>query len=341
MPLNEFDVISKYFTGLGPASDLVSLDVGDDCALLDPPEGSELAISVDNLVLDRHFDAQVDAADVAYKAVAVSVSDLAAMGAKPCCMTLALTLPEADESWLQGFSSGLQDALQQYAVALIGGNLTKGPLNIATQVLGTVARGCALKRSGAQEGDVIFVSGRIGEAALGLGLHTQRLSLPHSCMDDQAYLLGRWYRPQAQVVLGQHLLAHASACIDISDGLFADLIHLLESSGVGASLQLERIPTYPKLIDIAPAMVENAEAQTKLKMNQDPALQACLNVFSAGEDYQLCFTVPPQKCDTVVRLCESLQIPVAPIGEIQRQSGLRTQYQGAQVQVDYSGFQHF
>lgn len=335
--MNEFEIIEKYFTGLGPVSAEVTLGVGDDCALLSLNGDVELAVTVDNLVLDRHFDSGMEVADVAYKAVAVSVSDLAAMGATPRFMTLALTLPEVNASWLRRFSQGLREGLECYGVSLIGGNLCRGPLNIASQLMGAVARGKALKRSGAKPGDAIYVSGRIGDAALGLRLHTKQLTLPKRLQNDATELLAAWYRPFAQVVLGQRLVAQATACIDISDGLLADLTHLLRSSGVGASVQLQSVPLYPHLTEI----LQPAEPALQQSDTEAAAISACLAAVSGGEDYQLCFTLPENDCAKVEKWCASEQIQISRIGVVEANPGLRLHYGVLAVQTPQAGYLHF
>ena len=254
--------------GRGPGIDL---GVGDDCALLQIPPGERLATSVDTLVSTVHFPADAFPEDIGYRAVAVSASDLAAMGARPLAMTLALTLPEADEFWLHSFSEGLAAAVGAFGLPLIGGDTTRGGLTITVQVLGTVPLSGGLLRSGACVGDGVYVSGTLGDAAGALEFLADGW---HPGAEHGEYLLQRFYRPRARLELGQSLLGSATACIDISDGLLADAGHIAAASGVGIDIDAERLP-------LSAALAAHGDRE-----------QALLWALTGGDDYELCFTLP-------------------------------------------------
>jgi thiamine-monophosphate kinase len=276
---SEFDVIYRYFSALGSGTQ-VDLGVGDDCALLRLAADERLAVSVDTLVADVHFPAESFPEDIAYRAVAVAASDLAAMGASSLGMTLALTLPEADELWLHAFSQGVAQASADFGLPLIGGDTTRGPLTISVQVMGAVPLAQALCRHGAQAGDVVWVSGPLGDGAAALAM-LQGQWQPEPVYAE--YLDARFFRPQPQLALGRQLLSHASAAIDVSDGLLADLDHIAQASGVGIQID-------PQLLPLSPALSSYPDRD-----------QALLWALTGGDDYQLCFTQPaslaaPETC---------------------------------------------
>jgi thiamine-monophosphate kinase len=292
MAIGEFALIEKYFTGIGQ-SPLVDLSVGDDCALLTPPAGQQLAVSVDTLVADIHFPAHGDAALIAQKALRANLSDLAAMGATPLAFTLALTLPSADEHWLAAFSRGLRACADEFSIVLIGGDTTRGPQPVITiQVLGLIPNGRALLRSGAKTGDAIFVTGTLGDARAALdclALPPQQLTAP------QQYFLQRYYTPAPPVKFAQALRGIATAAIDISDGLSADLGHILERSAVGARIEIDRLP-------LSPALMTSSDAK-----------QFALH---GGDDYELCFTAPKNRATEIAQLAQQHSIAVTQIGDI-------------------------
>ncbi len=273
--MSEFSLIQQYFERLTVNRDDVELGIGDDCALLHPAANDIMAVSIDTLVEGVHFFADVDPESLGHKSLAVGLSDLAAMGAKPAWFTLALTLPEANETWLQHFSQGLAKLANKHKIQLVGGDTTKGPLTISIQVHGFVKQQQALRRSNAKLGDMIYVSGHLGDAGAGLQLQLKRLNDTHLNSDDKAYFQQRLQRPTPRLALGQDLLGLATAAIDISDGLLVDLMHILDKSGVGARLSLDNLPLSPSL------------AKLNHKVAQTLALQS-------GDDYELCFIVPPQ-----------------------------------------------
>jgi thiamine-monophosphate kinase len=318
MPAGEFDLIRRFF--LEPSAKRAGgtvLGIGDDCALLDCPEGTELAVTVDTLVSGIHFFPDVDPARLGHKALAVNLSDLAAMGAKPAWCTLAVTLPEVEESWLSAFSRGFFALANRFGVALVGGDTTRGPLSITIQAMGLVPVGQALRRSGARPGDLIYVSGPLGGAGLGLKM------LQGLTTDFDAAAIDALECPEPRVALGERLRGLASACIDISDGLAADLGHLLAASQVGATLDVEHIP----LIESVRQFVRD---------NQDSDLP-----LTAGDDYELCFTVPIDRQAKVDSLLERLELPGQCVGAIETTPGLRIQRHGQPIALKLSGYDHF
>ena len=270
MPNSEFSIISRYFSSLGGGS-AVDLSVGDDCAILRLNEGERLATSTDTLIEGVHFPEDAFPEDIGYRAVAVAVSDLAAMGARPIGMTLALTLPEADDFWLNMFSQGLAAAVSAFDIPLVGGDTTRGPLVITVQVMGALPVGAALLRGGAKVGDGVYVSGTVGDAAGALAF-MQGSWQPEAAHGE--YLLQRFYRPTPRLTLGRNLLDTASAAIDVSDGLVADAGHIAAASGV-------RIVLDPALLPLSEAV-----------MSYESREKALLWALTGGDDYELCFTLP-------------------------------------------------
>ncbi len=318
---SEFDLIREFFTT--PGGKGVALGVGDDCALLEIPAGMELAVSMDTLLEGVHFPDDTAAADVGVKALAVGLSDLAAMGAEPAWATLALTLPGIDDSWLRGFSEGFFSLARQYGVTLVGGDTTRGPLmTITLQVHGLVPKGQELRRDGASCGDLIYVTGSLGDAALALQILRGEISAgqPHA-----TWLRRQLDRPVPRVMQGIALRRLASAAIDISDGLLADLRHLLRASSVGARLELDFVPLSEHYLACTGALDDRYR----------PAL-------SGGDDYELCFTVPAQKKGELEQLFAQRNWPLSAIGSIEQVPGLRCFYpDGRHYHCDSEGFDHF
>ncbi len=327
--MTEFDVIARYFTRQPQqAAGLVDVGVGDDCALLTPTPGMQLAISSDMLVAGRHFFHDVSPYALGHKALAVNLSDLAACGAKPVAFTLALALPSIDEAWLQPFSSGLFALADAHGCALIGGDTTQGPLNICITVFGEVPRGQALLRSGAQVGDDIYVSGTLGDARLALEALQGKIELPP---DVLAQARQRLEQPTPRVALGTALRGIATAAIDLSDGLVGDLAHILKSSGVGAQINTEITMN----LVAACARIDWSKGQFDTQKQLEMAL-------SGGDDYELAFTAPPTARGAVQAASSSNQTPITRIGVIQSQPGLRlVDGQGKPVDGDYASFDHF
>lgn len=313
--MGEFDLIEKYFKRDNSYPG-VSLAIGDDCAIVDIPEGKQLVFSIDTLLPDVHFFSNADPSDIARRAFCVALSDIAAMGASPLGFTLALTLPELDENWLQGFSDGLHSVAVEYQCPLIGGDTVKGPLTISLQMHGVVDKHRALQRSGAQVGDVIFVSGSLGDGAAALHVLDNSVSVD---APTKQYFNKRYFMPEPQVTLGKSLLGMATACIDISDGFLADLGHICRSSRVGAEIDISAIPMSKAL---------------KLLSNQDELAWA----LCGGDDYQLCFTVPESQVAAVESVMASTGVSLTHVGRIVPGESIRSN-DGALLKVN--GYQHF
>uniref|UniRef100_E6PJK3 Thiamine-monophosphate kinase (Thiamine-phosphate kinase) n=1 Tax=mine drainage metagenome TaxID=410659 RepID=E6PJK3_9ZZZZ len=315
--LGEFDLIARYFTR--PARN-ATLGVGDDCALLAIPSGQQLAVSSDMLVEGRHFLPGADARKLGHKALAVNLSDLAAMGAQPLAFTLALALPTADAAWLEGFSAGLFALADEQTIELIGGDTTKGPLNICITVLGLVPPGLALRRDAARAGDALWVSGTPGDARLALGHVRGEWSL---AVDDLAAMRARMDQPTPRVALGQALRGIAHAAIDISDGLLGDLGHVLRASHAGACIEADRIPA-SRVVQAQPAARR----------------RACQ--LAGGDDYELLFTAPAHRHEAVLDAASKAQTPVACIGRITAAPGvILLDAQGHEIPAHYAAFDHF
>lgn len=315
----EFELIARYFTRPTQRAD-VALGVGDDCALLEVPAGMQLAVSLDSLVAGVHFPRDTPPADIAAKAVAVNLSDLAAMGAEPAWMTLGLTLPAFDAEWLEDFARGLHEALDTFGVALVGGDTTHGPLTLSLQAHGFVPADQALRRSAARAGDLVYISGYPGEAGQGLALALGQAAAQGPGADK---LLARLNRPTPRVDLGLALRGLAHAAIDVSDGLCQDLGHVLAASGLGAVLDVERLPLSAELL------AEAGEARAR-----ELAL-------SAGDDYELLFTAPPETAPALAALADRLDLPLTCIGRIRAEPGLELRLAGADYSLASAGYQHF
>ncbi|MGR3808457.1 thiamine-phosphate kinase [Pasteurella testudinis] len=331
----EFDVIRQYFNAStrSPRKD-VSLAIGDDCAITEIKANQRLAITTDTLVEGTHFFHSIDPADLAYKSVAVNLSDLAAMGAEPAWISLALTLPKVDHGWLAKFSQSFFEILDHYNVDLIGGDTTKGPLSISITAHGLLPRDKALCRHGAEKGDWIYVTGNLGDSAAGLLLLQQRMAQQKSdpaavnqLTPAQQYLIERHLRPTPRVLFGQSIAPYASAAIDISDGLLADLSHILQRSEVAASIKLEKLPLSPQLLEV---------------FGQEKAEQLAL---SGGEDYELCFTVADKNCTRLERELTHIGVDYTCIGQIRGQNtknSIRLKRFNEKVALpDLKGFEHF
>ena len=320
MALGEFDLIARYFAKLGAKRGDVELGVGDDGAVLVPPPGHDLVAVVDTLVAGVHFPQDSPASSIGHRAVAVNLSDIAAMGATPSWALLALTLPTTDEAWLEQFAYGAGELLTLHDVALVGGDTTAGPLTITVQLIGIVPQGRALRRSGAQPGDAIIVSGTPGDAAAGLAIEQQRLycAAPHA-----ETLRRRFLYPTPRCELGVSLRGVASACIDVSDGLAADLGKLCAASGCGGELEL---PTLP----ISPALAA--------AVDRDHARQLAL---TGGDDYELCFTVAPANFAQLAQLAQRSATPLTRIGSITERPGVTLRDGATVTQFSHRGFDHF
>jgi thiamine-monophosphate kinase len=322
MACGEFSLIARYFDRVSSSRRDVETGIGDDCALLTVAEKQLLAISTDTLVSGIHFLPDIDPRDLGYKALAVNLSDLAAMGADPAWLTLAITLPEVDESWLEAFSDSLFEQLEYYDMQLIGGDTTRGPLAMTLGIHGLVPAGRALKRSGARPGDWIYVTGTPGDSAAGLAILQDRLVVKDSV--QAAYLKKRHLRPTPRILHGQALRDLASSAIDLSDGLISDLGHILKASKCGARVDLDALP-YSEAI--------------KANVGAELALQWAL---SGGEDYELCFTVPEINRGALDVAIGNLGIPFTCIGQVAPESeGLQFMQNGKPVTLDLKGYDHF
>ncbi len=310
MPLSEFSLIQHYFTQQRITNPSTCLGIGDDCALLSIPDGFELAVTTDTMVENVHFFAGADPELLGHKLLAVNLSDLAAMGAKPMSVTLALTLPKVDENWLSAFARGFLTLAERHTVDLIGGDTTSGPLTLTVQAMGLVPKGRALLRSKARPGDFIYMTGGLGDAGLGL-----KIKQGYDCANPEVALT-RFNRPEPQVEAGQGLIGIANACIDLSDGLAGDLGHILKQSRVGACLDWDALP----LSDAVRSYI----AETG-----DWAMP-----LSSGDDYELCFTVSPEHVD-------KLTVAAARIGVIESEPGLRLNKSGTTQPLEVKGFEHF
>ena len=323
--MGEFDLIKRYFTR--PAKRAV-LGVGDDCALLQPAEGMQLAVSSDMLVEGRHFFSDVDPFALGHKALAVNLSDLAACGAQPLAFTLALALPRIDEVWLSAFSRGLLALADTHGCELVGGDTTQGPLNICITVFGEVPRGLALLRSGAQAGDDVYVSGTLGEARLALDALRDHTPLPDELL---ALARHRLEQPTPRVALGLALRGIATAAIDVSDGLLGDLGHILKASGVGA-----RIDTSIAITLIA----ASAQLATAARLFSYEKMLGY--VLAGGDDYELAFTAAATQRQAVQLASQQAQTAVTRIGQIEAAPGLRLHNaEGQLLDERYASFDHF
>jgi thiamine-monophosphate kinase len=322
--LSEFDLIKQYFTrsGRSDASSRTVLGVGDDCALLAPSPGMQLAVSSDMLVEGRHFLAGADPFELGHKSLAVNLSDLAAMGATPLGFTLALALPAAEPGWLDGFSRGLFALADAHGCELVGGDTTKGPLNICITIFGELAPGSALRRDAARAGDDIWISGTLGDARLALAGSLNEIALIDA---DRILAAPRLHAPTPRVALGRLLaegrLAHAA--LDISDGLVGDLGHILAASKVGAVLMVDALPAGPAL----------ARQSRELRRRFTAA---------GGDDYELCFTAPAANRDAILATGARSGTPVTRVGRIEAEPGLRlVDGDGAALHLNLHGWDHF
>lgn len=316
--MDEAGIIDRFFARRGRRRRDVPLGIGDDAAVVRAAAGQEWVVAMDVLNNGVHFPESTDPVSVGHKALAVNLSDVAAMGATPAWATLGLSVPDVDEQWLAGFSEGFLELADRFEVQLIGGDTTRGPLSLAVQVIGEVGPAGYLTRGGARPGDVIYVSGSLGDGALGLRVANGTLDLP---ADDAAYFLDRLNRPSPRVELGCALAGRASAAIDISDGLAADLGHLCRASGTGATVNVEQVPL-------------------------SAPLHRCLStagwaaVLAFGDDYELCFTVPPDSTSHVERLAAQLGDSIAPIGRMGGDQ-LEWRHRGEVFSLDEQGYRHF
>jgi thiamine-monophosphate kinase len=316
---SETELIERYFRHLGAPRDDVVLGIGDDAALLHVPGDAQLVLTTDALVEGVHFVPGAPPGSLGHRALAVNLSDIAAMGARPCWALLALNLPQVDAPWLEAFAAGFDALARIHGVALVGGNLSRGPLSITVQLAGVLPRGAALRRDGARAGDVLYVSGSIGDAAAGLRCLQGALGASASA---RAYLQRRFEFPTPRVELGAGLRDLASACIDLSDGLLLDAQRLLRASNCRASIELEHLPLSAALIETCGEL-------------------AWQQALSGGEDYELCFSAPPAQAAAIAALALRSASPVTRIGLLEAGSGVELKLHNVVMQFAASGFDHF
>ena len=321
MALTEFSLIQQFFADATQKRQDVIVDIGDDCAVLSCPADSDIAISIDTLVSGIHFFPDVDPHTLGHKSLAVGLSDLAAMGATPAWFTLALTIPSLDEKWLSAFASGMAELADQHNIQLVGGDTTKGPLTISIQVHGLVKKGAQLQRNHAKSADKIYVTGTLGDAGAALQKRLASWQPEELSEKDWSFLNKRLEQPIPQVNISREIQPFVNAAIDISDGVLADLGHILEASGKGARIYLGNIPLSSSL----------------QKLNKAKAWQLAL---SSGDDYELCFTVPAEH----VQALETLNLDIQQIGEItdeQKIVLLDEQGQPSVLDITSKGYDHF
>lgn len=318
MALSEFDLIEQYFRRCGAARADVRLGVGDDAALLDCPPGNVLAAALDTLVEGVHFPRGCPAQSIGHRALAVNLSDLAAMGARPAWALLGLTLPAAEARWLGEFTAGFAALADRYGVALVGGDTTHGPLTVTVTLLGHVPAGEALRRGTAAPGDALFVSGTPGDAAAGLALEQGRLEAP----EQADYLRERFLFPAPRVALGERLRAYASACIDVSDGLLADALKLVGASGCGVQVSAASLPLS------APLRALGIERARQFALG-------------GGDDYELCFTVPVARLEALRAALPPQEWGYTRIGTVRAERGAQVLGEQGELSVPTAGYDHF
>lgn len=319
--MSEFDIIHHYFASQIEHRPDVCIGIGDDAAVVKPPKDHELVMTTDTLIEGTHFPEHTLPYNIGYKSLAVNLSDLAAMGAEPAWAMLAISFPAANEAWLRAFCEGFFTLANRYRVQLIGGDTTKGNICVTVQAIGFVPTGQAILRSQAKPGDLIYVTGTLGDAGLAL----QQIKHPAAMSsEDERFIFERFHRPEPRLQAGEHLRGLASAAIDISDGLAADLGHILKQSQAGASINVEKLPLSQAVSNAVP---------------MEKALELAL---TAGDDYELCFTVPPQKREALEKKLSLLPCRFTLIGVITEETSLQLHYQnGNPYHGPLQGYQHF
>ena len=321
MASGEFNLIKQYFLSPSIRND-VPLGIGDDCAVVSVPGDKQLAITTDTLVDGVHFPTNTPAEAIARKAIAVNLSDLAAMGAEPAWLMLALSLPEVDESWIRSFSDSFRHMAQAYKLQLIGGDTTRGPLSITVQAMGFVEPGKMMRRDRARPGDAIYVSGTLGDAAAGLKLLQQHLAAD----DNHAWLIDRLNRPEPRVALGMKVSSFCRCAIDISDGLAADLGHILEASQCGATVNIDKLP-------LSRQLVEYSKGRDAVDWDM---------VLAGGDDFELCLLVATENERNLMQVSSELALPLTCIGVIEQHGSLNiVDESGGRYLLDRAGYEHF
>ncbi len=319
--MNEFEIIDQFLAIKGKNRKDVIIGTGDDCALLKVPRGQRLAVSMDTLVSGVHFLADGDPADIAHKAIAVNLSDLAAAGAEPAWITLSLTLPDNDQEWLKKFHKGLLSMVEYFGVQIVGGDTCRGPLSITVQAHGFVPEQVFCKRSSAKVGDLVCVTGYLGDAALGLLVAQNKINV--SDESTKNYLLKKYQTPYPRVAAGIALRNIATAGIDISDGLLADVKHISRASNLGAVIQWKKIPL-------------SKEAKSIAKQQQ-----LMSSALAGGDDYELCFTVNEDDLEAAEQALKMVGTKCTAIGRMVGKQGVTVIDQGNEINLDDDGFQHF
>jgi thiamine-monophosphate kinase len=321
MLLTEFELIENYFSSHKNARSDVIVGIGDDAAIVRVPPEKELVVSTDTLIAGVHFPTETSPEDIGYKALAVNLSDFAAMGAEPAWLTLALTIPTADGEWLKRFSQGLFELIDKYSMQLIGGDTTRGPLSITIQLMGLVSPGRALHREGAMPGDIIYVTGTLGDAGLALLEKQHPMNLNAT---QRSELHTRLNRPTPRIEFGNQLQGIASSAIDLSDGLSGDLQHILNRSHVGATVYVEKLPRSKSVLEA-------------VSTNENIGL-----ALSAGDDYELCFTAPEKANAEILAISKNCLVSCVAIGIIEREPGLRwINADGKPYILPSQSYQHF
>ncbi len=322
MSESEFDIIKKYFTEIGQASDWLVMGIGDDAAIITPSAQQQLLISIDTLNQGIHFPEHSSALDIGYKALAVNLSDIAAMGGEPKWFTLSLSLPSIDHAWLKDFCLGLSQLANQYQIKLVGGDTTQGPLSITIQIAGESPAHVVMKRNGARVGDDIYITGTLGDAAAGLALS----QMSGSKLSFQTDLLARLNKPTPRIEVGIALRGLVTACIDVSDGLAGDLGHILDSSGVGAELYQDAIPCSAALDEFIKTSEFNTETDLALY---------------GGDDYELCFTAAEDQHKAIEKISSQTNCRITRIGKIIADNGLYMIEDNHTNLINQTGFDHF
>ncbi len=322
MSLDEFELINTYFRKPKTRDDVI-LGIGDDCAVLKAPQGKCLLVTTDTLNINSHFFLDTPAFDIGYKSIAVSLSDLAAMGGDPAWALLSLTLPKADPDWLSQFSTGIFTCLEAFGLSLVGGNITKGPLAITTQIMGFGSQKNYLTRAGARSGDSIYVTGTLGDSSLALKLIKEDVDKTLFSHEEIRVLIKKLWQPKVRIAEGKLLVGFANAAIDISDGLAADLQHILDESQVGATIYIDRLPLSNSLKRLPEAIGKQL-------------------ALTGGDDYELCFTIPPDKLSALEEYALQFDCALTCIGEIEPHLGLNlVQGDGKVLHLAHKGYQHF
>lgn len=322
--MQEFSIIEQYFTNQTQPRHDVIVGVGDDCAITQIPQNQVLATTTDTLVSGIHFLPETSPQDIAHKALAVNLSDLAAMGATPAWVSLALTLPDTNDDWLSEFADAFARSCEYYSINLIGGDTTQGPLSITITAQGFVPPESVITRAGAHPGDAIFVTGTLGDAGAGLALLQDSLNIDKQLVNDTAveYLLKRHHTPSARVLAGTTLRRKVSSCIDISDGLLGDIQHIMKASNCGANINVGTLPISDELLSL---------------VTPEYAIELAL---SAGDDYELLFTVPQDRVDEVKTAMHSISLPITEIGQMTGGSELNLKLNNQTYITQASAYQH-